>query len=424
MNYNEVLKYLNNLSKFGIKLGLERMKNLLKKLENPEKNTKFIHVAGTNGKGSVCAMLSYILTECGYKTGLFISPFIINFRERIQVNNKFILEDEFAEISTKIFDIIKKNDYKITEFEFITTVAFEYFHKQKCDIVVLETGLGGRFDATNVIETPLISVLTSISEDHVKTLGNSIKEIAKEKCGIIKNNGTTVTIFSQEKEVLKIIKETCIKKNNNLIISKFNNFKILKQDFTGTEIIIKNVKYKIPLIGEYQVENFLLILNVLNELNKKKFVINNDNKVSGLKKVKHPARLEILNMQPLIILDGAHNISGIQKLADFIKKYLKNKKIHAIFSMMEDKDYKKSVKYFSNLFEKIIITKADNPRVCEPEKIAEEFKKYKINFEIINKSKSSLESFLNSCNPNDILIIFGSLYLASEIRSELIKIFN
>lgn len=419
MNYRDVINKINSFSNRGIKPGLERIEYLLSKLSNPQDELKIIHIAGTNGKGSVCSMLSSILTSANFKVGLFKSPHIINFRERFQINNKMISEKDICMTFNKICPIIiemEKNNVLITQFELITAMAVLWFKEQKCDIVILETGLGGRLDSTNVIKNTLISAITSISMDHMNILGNTLPEIAKEKVGIIKENSYVVTTNNQKSQVLDIIKQASIEKNSKLIVVDISNFKKIKSDLNGSLVSYEGNVYHLTLLGNHQIENFSIVVGIIEVMNKLGFSINEKNISNGLQNIFHPARLEILNHNPLIILDGAHNVDGALSVAEFIRENLNNKKIIAIIGMLKDKDYKSCIKILAPLFKMIIFTKIkNNPRALEPVILKNECLNLCNDLIIKENSKKALQFSKEKANVNDVIFICGSLYLSEEI---------
>lgn len=424
MIYKETLNEINKRLKFGIKPGLTRIKKLLNLMGDPQDNLKFIHVAGTNGKGSTCTLLSSILNKSGYKTGLFISPFVIDFRERIQINKKMIPKKDLVSIFEKVkphLDSLEKSGDIITEFELITAMAFLYFSISNCDIVVLEVGLGGNFDATNVIKAPLVSIITSISLDHTKILGDTIEKIAYEKAGIIKPNGTVVLYPQDEKNVTCIIREVAKQKNNKLIEIDSNNVKFLRPSICGSEFEYKNKKYFFSLPGDHQVKNALVVLETIHELKNQHFNVSENNIKSTLKNIKFPSRIEILSKEPLIILDGAHNPDGIDKLKDFISQNLNDKKIIAIVGMLKDKDYEGSLSKILPTISKTILVEINNPRTLKAGEIFNVANKFCQDVILKEDLKSATDYVLSVCDNNSAILIFGSLYLASEIRPILLK---
>ena len=256
MNYNEALDYIHSLLVFGSRPGLERMNEVMEKFNNVQDTLKYIHIAGTNGKGSTATMLSNVYIAAGYKVGLYISPYVVTFCERMQVNGVPISEKDLCFVCEQV----KNTGVTLTEFEFITACAFLYFAKEKCDVVILETGLGGRLDATNIIKNPLCSVITHIALDHMQVLGNTIGEITGEKCGIIKGNAPVVTDYMQDEEVISVIKS----KTSNLTVPEKDNVNIVSSDINGNTFIYKGEEYHTSLIGKHQINNALSVIETVN----------------------------------------------------------------------------------------------------------------------------------------------------------------
>jgi len=409
MNYSDALEFTHSLLKFGIKPGLESVSRLLSRLGDPQKDTKFIHVAGTNGKGSVCAMVSSILRESGKKTGLFISPYIVDFRERIQIDGEYISEEDFAYFAEQVKKVTDEGEESPTEFEFITAVAFLYFKEKKCDVVVLETGLGGRYDSTNVIGTPLCSVIASISLDHVDILGDTIEKIAEEKCGIIKENGTTVTSPLQKDEALTVIARHCAEKNNTLRLA-CDTPKILSQTLEGTIFEYGGEAYKLGLLGEYQMKNVPLAIEVASTLG-----IDVEFIKKGLEKAVNPARFEVVKDNPYVIIDGAHNEDGALQLKASLDKYFEGQKVLGVCGMLADKSYELELEILKDNFSALILMTPDNPRALPAEKLKITADKTFENTIICDDAKV-LCKLIEDKFPNTPTAIFGSLYLASELR--------
>lgn len=415
MNY---LEKIHSLDKFGSRPGLDRVRKLLDILGNPQDDLRFIHVAGTNGKGSTCALLSSVLTEAGYKTGLFISPFIVDFRERIQINGEMISEDILSDAVEKTFPIVEKlrdEGCIITEFEYVNALEF-YIHKNAgCDVAVLETGMGGLLDCTNVIKPPLCSVITKIGLDHTAVLGNTIEEIALQKCGIIKS-GSTAVVSAQRKEVMTVVEKNCSEKNVKLIKSENIELEIINETIKFTEIKYKNLNLNLPFIGGHQLENAKAALSCI-EVVKKYFDIPDEAVVNGFKKASNPARFELLSEEPMIILDGAHNPDGINALKEAVKKYNPKKSAVLILGMLSDKDSESSIKLLSGVFDTVFTVPVNNPRTLSSETLAEKCLPYFKEVRTFYDVKTTLNSALETVEKNDsLLVIAGSLYLAGEIR--------
>lgn len=425
MTYEQAILKIKNLEKFGSKPGLERVKKLLELIGNPQKNLKFIHVAGTNGKGSVCFMLASILKECGYKTGLFISPSIMNFRERISINGEMIPENDVCEILEKLEKF--KNEFSqdpLTEFEITTVMAFEYFSKENCDIIILETGMGGRLDATNVIDAPLCSVITTVSLDHTNFLGKSIQEIASEKLGIVKPNSCLVLGEGIDNSVYEMAKKVCEDLNSGLILADLGLVSDFKPaGFDKSEFVYDKTKMKVSLVGNHQKSNICTVLSVLNVL-KKSLNIPNDKIKFGFEKVKVPCRIEVLSNSPLVILDASHNPESIQALADFIQNNLKNKKLTALFGMYSDKDVDTSLKIITNRFKNMVVVKSDNPRAMKVKSLKKIADKYNRNVVAYENFEEGLKFAVSSLSESDGLIIFGSFSIVSLAKKLFFSIDN
>lgn len=425
MTYEQALQYIENTYLFGAKPGLQRMKKLANHLNNPQNALKFIHVAGTNGKGSTSTAIASVLKQAGYKTGLFRSPYITDFCERIKINDKKISHEDLiyqVENIIPIIDKLKKENIIPTEFEIITAIALQYFKDMKCDVVVLEVGLGGSFDATNIIDSPLVSVITSISYDHTHILGNTLTEIATEKSGIIKRNIPTVTSPNQNIEALEVIMKNCAHQNSNLIIPNINAVGIASESIYGTDINYDNLNIHIPLTGRHQIENFITAYKAITVVKQSDFTITNQDIITGFSNVKFEARMEILNKAPLVVIDGAHNPSGILTLKDSITRYLKEKPI-IIMGMLEDKNYEDSIKTIAQLGRSFIAVTPKSPRALSSKKAKEIAEKYCDKCYNIEDYGEAFK-FAISENKNTPIIICGSLYLAGEMRKTVNEYFK
>lgn len=407
-SYKEAVLILSSQEKFHINLGLERIKILLNLLGNPHENLKVIHVAGTNGKGSTCAMLCSILNEAGYKTGLYTSPHLIEYTERIKIGDKDISKEDFAGLISKILEISKLNNIPVTEFEILTALAFLYFFQCKTDFVVMETGLGGRLDATNVMEKPILTILTSIDLDHVDRLGNNIEAIAYEKAGIIKQNIPVITL--KDNNGIAIIENFSKEKNCPLILADYSDF--------------KNI-YELPLLGLWQNKNLALVLEAVKYLIQQNINISKKAIESGLKNVHWPGRMQYIKEKNLI-LDGAHNPSGAILLKKSLDCYFPDKKRIWLYSSLNTKDFKSIIEHLFSYNDIIICTKPSNTKsAVEPEVLAETIKKHcpdqKV-YVVDNVEKGILmsEQFMKINNQVDnefITIVAGSLYTVGQVLS-------
>lgn len=427
MIYTEAVEYIHSLLKFGIRPGLSGMDALLRFLGNPEKDLKFIHVAGTNGKGSVSTALSNILIDAGFKTGLYTSPYVSEFLERVQFCGEPVSKNIFAESVENVkksVATLSASGTVITEFEALTAAAFLCFKALSCDVVVLEVGLGGRLDATNVIKTPLVNVITSLSLDHTAILGETIEEIAFEKCGTIKENGNVICSFGQPEKALTVIKETCKNKNCTLSVPNEKDIEILKTDIFGTEFIYKNEKYNVSLPGIHQVKNMTAVIEACEVL-KDTFNIKTENVKAGISKTKLPARVEVLSKRPLIILDGGHNEDGAKAFFEAVKPVLENKnKIYVIAGMMADKAVESSLSALMKKSDCFVCVTPDNPRAMSAGELSRIASKYCNDTVIIDSPISAVDYVLERITSDDVLCAVGSLYLAGEIRKHLIEKIN
>ncbi|MGX4601366.1 bifunctional folylpolyglutamate synthase/dihydrofolate synthase [Faecalimicrobium sp. JNUCC 81] len=426
MNYQESLKYIEETHKFGIRLGLDNMSRLLELLGNPQDKVKIIHVAGTNGKGSTCSFITSILKESGYKVGLYTSPFLETFTERIRVNGENIPKEDVARIVTlireKIEQMVSEGYSYPTEFEIVTTMAFYYYCEQEVDFVALEVGLGGRYDATNIIKGSEVSVICSISLDHVNILGDTIPKIAYEKGGIIKENGTAI-VYDQSNEAKDVIKEICKDKNANYIEVKFDDIDIKKSDiysqvYNATIMGERYEDLEIKLIGDHQVNNSILALSVIKYLvDTKGLEISEENIRKGLINTKWPGRIEKIKEMPIFIIDGAHNEDGAKSLAKAIDKNFKGKNLTMLIGMLEDKDIDGVLEILMPRFDKAIVTTPDNPRAISSELLKEKISKYVANVVEKKEIEDAVNYALENSNEDDVIISAGSLYMIGAVRT-------
>ncbi|MBQ2904528.1 MAG: bifunctional folylpolyglutamate synthase/dihydrofolate synthase [Clostridia bacterium] len=425
MNCNEAIEYIHSLQKFGIKPGMERIKALCDALGNPQEKLKVIHVAGTNGKGSTSTMISNILRKSGYNTGLFISPYVTDFRERIQYNGNMIEKSELSDCVERVkeaIDVLLLNDIQPTEFEAVTAAAFLYFEKKKCDFVVLEVGLGGRLDSTNIINAPYVSVITSISLDHIAILGDTIEKIAYEKCGIIKFGAETVIYPFQDEKAMEIIKKTCRDKHNSLRIPDVSELSVEDEDMNGTQVEYCGLSYKLPLAGKHMVYNSCTAIEAIRSLERFNICISDEVIKSGIEMTVMPARMELLRKKPLIILDGGHNEGCANALSSFIEKHLSDKRIVMLSSLMADKDYFSYIKSVACYADTFIATKADVPRALPSDELMKSASMFCKNCYDISDPVKAVKAAVNITQPEDALVVCGSFYLAGEIRNYLLNL--
>ena len=417
MNYEEAISLINSRLRFGSKLGLDNIRALLNEMGNPQKNLKFVHVAGTNGKGTTCTYISSILREAGYKTGLYTSPYVVEFRERFTIDGEMIPENELVEQIKITSDACDRLDANITEFEFITALAFNWFYQSGCDIVVLEVGLGGRFDATNIIDCPECAVITSIALDHMQYLGDTIEKIAFEKAGIVKPNGDVVLYCNIDPSAEKVFDEVCEERTANLIKPDLSTLKIGESNLFGTDYSLDGENYHIPFSGIHQVYNSIGALNAIKVLKKKGFEISNVQIKTGFEKARIAARMEILSKEPIILMDGGHNQDCAMALKKVLEANISDKNNVCIIGMMADKDIDSYLCEVIPFMDKVITVKPQNPRSMKSEDLAEACKKYCADSKGLENAAAVDEAFDYLDNTeNSALVVCGSFYMASEIR--------
>lgn len=419
MNYNEALNFIHSRDKFGSRPGMERIEALCKAFDNPQDKLKYVHVAGTNGKGSTCYMIASVLSESGYKVGLFTSPFVVDFRERIQINGEMISQEDLAEIISEVKPVVEKlskQGIEPTEFEIITITAFLYFLRKNCDIVVLEVGLGGLLDSTNIIKKSEVSVITSISLDHTNILGDTLLKIAEHKCGIFKEGGNVVDYPQPDFAVERFIKDKAKEKNCKYFPHELSKIRLVREEIDGSTIIYAGCTFKIPLTGKHQLYNFATAVAAINVLKQNGWNVTYKSLIDGISKVKVPARTEIISHTPLTIIDGGHNAEGVDALCNTLVKFCANRKIIAVFGMMKDKDYRYAVKKLAPLCDRIYTTEASNPRTLDAKSLAKEVKQYCKKVRPEPNPEKAYYKALKKAKDDDVVLVCGSLYLASDVK--------
>jgi len=365
MTYNNALQHIHSLHRFGVKPGLERITALCAALGNPQEQLKFIHVAGTNGKGSACAMLAEIAMAAGLKTGLYTSPYVYDFRERMQINGDMISKEDLSRLTQKIKNIAEALPEPVTEFEFVTALGFAWFAERQCDLVVLEVGMGGRWDATNVVASPLCSVIMKIAMDHTEILGDTIAKIAGEKCGIIKPGCPVVTTCGQEPEALAVIKKACEEKGSPLVIADEAECEILSSSLAGSECVLAGLPVRVPLIGRHMCRNALTVVKAARLLGFSDKAIQD-----GIAHVKMPGRMEVLSAEPLILFDGGHNPDCARAIAAALEEYCPGQRFCFICGMMKDKDVPEYLRILRPHVKRFIAYQPDTPRALSAEALA------------------------------------------------------
>ncbi len=436
MNYTEALAYLEKSCSVAYKHGLDALVKILKTMNSPQNKLKIIHIAGTNGKGSTCAMLRYVLTSAGYKTGMFTSPHLERVNERICIDGCLISDDDFARhisivknASEKYFGSICSDD-SLAFFEILTLAAFNYFFENNVDYAIMETGLGGRLDATNVVENPIVSVITSISLDHTQYLGNTVEEITREKCGIIKKN-CPVVLYLQSEKVYNIVKNVCNEKNSYLYYDKSAQICALNKNPDGTQFRANSPKYaysypslEIKLLGEYQLYNAGNVLMVVHALRTAGLSISDLHVCDGLFKAAWPGRMEMICNDPLVLLDGAHNADGVDSLISSILKYYPNKKVTMIIGVLKDKDYSYMVNKLVSVAETVVLTNPDYSKrtleLCRLFECIDNKKNKKIYLE--EDFKRAFKLAIKTVGSDGMICCAGSLYLVGSIRKYALEV--
>ena len=420
MNYREALSFVHSRQKFGSRPGLDSIRRITELCDNPQRDMRFIHIAGTNGKGSISTMLSNILIESNKKAGLYISPYVIDFRERIQINGEMISKADFARIITFLAPFVKRVDSEglcVTEFELITCAAFIYFKEKGCDFAVLEVGMGGRLDATNIIESPEVSVITRIDLDHTAVLGDTVSQIAAEKCGIIKKGTPIVMYPDQYEEVSYTIKNTAQLNGSELVVPSIDFIAEDKAIF-GSRVNYKGIEFNLRLIGAHQRLNAITAIEAAFKIG-----ISSENIVSGIEKTSFAARMELICDNPVVLLDGAHNPNGAKALSSALRDIFGDKKVVAIMGMLADKDVDETLGILAPCFSDIITVKVPNPRTMTASELKKVASKYCSSVTVAG-SYSQAIALSRSIAGDRPVIVCGSLYLASAIRPKLIKFYK
>ena len=427
MNYQETLEYINSVRHNQWKLGLSRTIELLHMLGDPQNELKFVHVGGTNGKGSTCAILESVLRAAGYRTGVFPSPYIEDFRERLQVSGTMISKEELCRITSVVKEAADTMEDEPSHFEIVTAIGMMYFRQMQCDIVVLEVGLGGEFDATNIIEPPEVAVLTNIGFDHTDYLGNTLAEIARTKAGIIKNP-SPVVVYPNVPEVMDVLTEICAERGCSLEVADFGRITVKETSLDGQLLSWKKragsdcgdnsesepfLDFTLPLIGEYQPRNTAVALTVIDELRRRGWIIPDEAVVKGMACVKWPARFEVLGRDPLFILDGGHNLQCAEAVAESVRRYLPGRKITLIIGMLRDKDYQAVLDVMLPLAAKCLCLAPVSERALQAETLAELIRSKGIPADSYDSPEEAVRKCLKEEEP---VLAFGSFYMAGEVR--------
>ena len=424
MNYQESEAFIHSFHRFTKEPGLNGIRTLLSLLGEPQKKLRFIHIAGTNGKGSTTVMCASVLREAGYRTGMFVSPYVLTFRERIQVDGQMIPEEEIAKLCEKIQLAVEKmtqSGIAPAEFEVVTALGMLWFAKQNCDVVCLEVGLGGRLDATNVIDQSLVSVICAIGYDHTQILGDTLQKIAFEKCGILKPGGICVSYPQQDPEALAEIMAQCAQKENRLIIPNAKSVEICTESILGSRFYYHGLTFELPLAGRHQIYNFLTAFSAIEAVKLQGFAISDKNITDGIAKVVFPARMEQISVEPLVILDGAHNLQGCEALAKAMP--LTPKKKVVIMGMLRDKDWLHAAARIAQEAEMFFAVSPENPRALPAGELAAAVEGIAGKVKAFSAIESAVDAALPLLEGDAALFCCGSLYLASQARPVLMTQF-
>ncbi|HOA54899.1 MAG: folylpolyglutamate synthase/dihydrofolate synthase family protein [Acetivibrionales bacterium] len=430
MTYDEALAYIHGANRFGKKQGLRNIRTLLRIMGDPQKKLRFVHVAGTNGKGSTSAFIGSILSEAGYKTGIYTSPYVQRFTERIAMSSPVaigrntlrteISRGELADITSFVRDCVNRmaetGENRPTEFEIVTAIAYEYYFRKRCDIVVLETGLGGRFDPTNVIDVPELAVITSIGMDHTERLGKTLAEIASEKAGIIKPGGD-VLVYDQSPEVMQIFEDACGQRKAGLHIAGFSGIELREFGSEGQVFSYKGFReLKIPLIGRHQLRNAAVAVDAALLLNNRGYSIPEEAIRRGLENTRWPGRMEILSTDPAIIIDGAHNAEAAVVLKETLNEYFPGRPLKFIVGMAADKDYHTMLGTVLPGCKKVVAVTIPSIRALPADLLAKYASTYCNDVMISDTIEGALKIIMETARPEDVVCAFGSLYYIGLIR--------
>ena len=409
----ESIAYIENYTWSTTRLGLDRTRALLHALSDPQKQLKFIHVAGSNGKGSTCAMLDSILRAAGYRTGLYTSPYIQDFCERIQVNGENISGEALAELTERVRGIADTMEDHPSQFELVTAIAMQYFYDQHCDLVVLEVGMGGELDSTNVIDCPEVAVITNIGLEHTEYLGNTLEEIASAKGGIIKA-GCDVVCYDSEPEVMETLGRICCEQNTQARVSRSGDILPLSHSLEGQRFVWKEKEYTIPLLGAHQLRNAAVVLETVTALRRRGWELPETAVSRGLETVRWPARFELLWRDPLFVLDGGHNPQCAEALAANLRDYLPNTRLVFLLGVLKDKDYQSILSLIAPFAERFFCVTPDSPRALPAEELAAVIREMGLPATACGSIEEGITATLETGAP---VIAFGSLYLAGHVRT-------
>ena len=416
MDYQEALAYIDGVAWFGSRPGLSRVTELLHRLGDPQNRLKFVHIAGTNGKGSCAAMLASVLKTAGYKTGLFTSPYLFRFNERMQINGREIDNDVLADVVTRVSIPAEIMEDHPTEFELMTAAAMLWYAEEDCDIVVLEVGLGGRFDATNVISRPEVSVIMNIGLDHTKILGDTVEKIAAEKAGIIKA-GCPCVLYQQSDSVTQVIRQRCGEVGAELHIADFSAIKTEFDSLEGQVFTYKGEAYAIPLLGAHQLKNAAVVIETAETLRRRGWKLPHEDVEHGLYAVSWPARFEVVSDGPCFVVDGGHNPQCAQTVAENLKKYFPGCRRVLLIGVLADKDYRSLADILAPEADEFVCVTPNSDRALPAEELAQVLRPYGKPVTVCESIKEGVSAAIDAAGQDGMVCAVGSLYMVGEIRA-------
>ena len=416
MTYKEALDYIDGVRWYGSKPGLERVSALLEKLGDPQKHLKFVHIAGTNGKGSCAAMLASVLKAAGYRTGLFTSPYLFRFNERMQLNGRPIEDDVLAELVTEIKPLADAMEDHPTEFELMTAAALLWYRREKCDIVVLEVGLGGRFDATNAIDCPEAAVIMNIGLDHTAILGDTVEQIAFEKAGIIKPGGEVV-LYQQPKSVEDVIRRCCEERGARLHVADFAQIAPEFDSLEGQVFSYRGEPYAIPLLGRHQLRNAAVVLETVSVLRGRGWKLAQDAVEHGLYAVSWPARFELVHEEPSFIVDGGHNPQCAETVAENLQRYFPAQKHVLLIGVLADKDYAALTEILAPAADAFVCVTPDSERALPAAELGAYLERFEKPVTVCTSIPGGVTAAMAAAGADGVVCAVGSLYMAGEVRA-------
>lgn len=424
MTGSEAIAYIHSMVWDRSATGYEHARELLEKMGNPQKDLRYVHIGGTNGKGSTAAMVASVLKNAGYRTGLYTSPFIFRFNERMQVNGEQITDDELGKVTEEVKAVVDRYNLHPSEFALLSCVAFAYFKYKKCDIVVLEVGMGGENDSTNVIDCAEVSVLTNIGMDHTEFLGSTIEEIASTKAGILKE-GTRAVLYPNVPSVETVLTEVCERKQIPYVIPDFSKIERTAHGLAGQTFSFTSHKdLYLPLLGNHQLCNAAVAISTLDLLNEAGWNISEDALRMGLREVTWPGRFEVLSQKPLFIIDGGHNPQCVQALAENITAYLEDRRIIALVGVLADKDYEEMFEPILPLVDEFVTITPPSPRSLTAKELAECLQAKGKMATSSTDIKEGVRIALSKSDDESVVLCFGSLYTIGEIQEAILFYFS